>query len=193
MALVFVFAIGLAALRTADSLWAGMLLLAALAAFGVALIGAVVLRGSERAWWAGFAFFEGAYLALVFGPWLSDTLQPQLGTTQLLSLIHGRMHPSMVQMEDNLADLQIEREEARAAWLRDQRTDGKYHPATLNRKAELAALDQKIADIRTAPTQDQFQRTGHSLFALLAGLAGGTVATWFYVRQKRTDAAAAPF
>ena len=62
MAFILVLAIGLAALRTASHLVAGMLLLAALAAVGVAILGAALMRGDERAWWAGFAFFGAAYL-----------------------------------------------------------------------------------------------------------------------------------
>src|ERR1700678_1659691 len=51
-------------------------------------------------------------------------------------------------------------------------------------------LDQQIAVLNSGATYDQFQRVGHSLFALLSGLLGGTVAVWFYVRRERTDAAA---
>jgi hypothetical protein len=73
MVLVLVSAVGLAALRSAGDLWAGMLLLLALASVGVAVMGAFIMRGSERYWWVGFAFFSSGYLALAVGPWLSDT------------------------------------------------------------------------------------------------------------------------
>lgn len=81
MAFVLVSAIGLAALKNASDLWAGMMLLLAFAVIGTALMAAVILRGQERRWWAGFAFFGGGYLALAFAPWLSDTFRRQLGTT----------------------------------------------------------------------------------------------------------------
>ena len=97
MAFVLVSAVGLAALRTAGDLSAGMVLLVTLAAIGTAMMGAVILRDRERYWWAGFAFFGGGYLALALGPWLSDTFHPQLGTTHLLNEIYRRMHPSIVQ------------------------------------------------------------------------------------------------
>ena len=35
-----------------------------------------------------------------------------------------------------------------------------------------------------AANYDQFLRIGHSLFALLAGLVGGTVAVWFWGRRE---------
>ena len=76
MAVIVVFAVGLAALINANSLWAAMMLLISLAAVGIDVMGAVILRGGEHSWWAGFAFFGGAYLALAFAPWLSDTFQP---------------------------------------------------------------------------------------------------------------------
>src|SRR6516165_6184746 len=93
-AFIVVAAIGLAALRDANDLWAGMLLLLALAAVAIAMMGTVILRGGERYWWAGFAYFGGGYLALTVGPWLSDTLQPQLGTTEVLRHAHHRMMAS---------------------------------------------------------------------------------------------------
>src|SRR6266436_1870509 len=91
MAFVLVSAVGLAALRNASDLWAGMMLLVALAAVGVAVLGAVILRGRERCGWAGFAFFTGGYLALAIAPWLSDTFQAQLGTTHLLRYVHSQV------------------------------------------------------------------------------------------------------
>jgi hypothetical protein len=36
-----------------------------------------------------------------------------------------------------------------------------------------------------AANLDAFQRAGHSLFALLAGLVSGTVALWFWERKER--------
>jgi hypothetical protein len=64
MAFVLVSAVGLAALRTAGDLSAGLLFLVALAAVGVAILGATFMRGAEQAWWIGFALFCGGYLTL---------------------------------------------------------------------------------------------------------------------------------
>jgi len=192
MAFILVSAVGLAALRGADELWAGTMLLVALTAVGVAVPGAVILRGKERYWWAGFAFFGGGYLALAVGPWLSDTFQPQLGTTHLLGHIHGRMYPSMVQKKKDPWDLQLEREILVAELAQVRRLARNTNdPALLAMQKALTALDQQIAAQKITPTRDQFQRVGHSLFALLAGLVGGMVATWFYVRRERSDTHAA--
>jgi hypothetical protein len=188
MAFVFLSSVGLAALRNAGELWAGMMLLAALTAVGVALMGAVILRGKERYWWAGFAFFGGGYLALAIGPWLSDTMQPRLGTTHLLGQLHGRMHPSRVDANRELANLQIARETL-AFRLEQIRAVARtpLDPACVDAQEKLAAVDQAMVAIKSMVTRDQFERVGHSLFALLAGLVGGMVATWFYARREQGD------
>jgi hypothetical protein len=190
MAFVLVSAVGLAAFRNAGDVGAGMLLLASLAAVGMAVLGAVIMRGGERCWWAGFAFFGGGYLAIAVGPWLSDTFQQQIGTTQVLVRLHEQMHPSTSQTIGNLADLQVERDDAVAA-LANVRSLARSprDPAVVATRKRIAALDQKIAIFKSAPTYDHFQRVGHSLFAILAGLVGGTVATWFYTRRESRTAA----
>ena len=81
MAAVVIAAVGLAALRNANELWAGMMLLTTLAMLGIATLGIIFLRAKERAWWVGFALFTGGYLAITLVPWLSGTFRHQLGTT----------------------------------------------------------------------------------------------------------------
>jgi hypothetical protein len=39
-----------------------------------------------------------------------------------------------------------------------------------------------------AANRNQFQRVGHSLFSLVAGLLGGMVGMWFYARRERHEA-----
>ena len=53
MAAVVIAAVGLAALRNANELWAGMMLLTTLAMLGIATLGIIFLRAKEQAWWAG--------------------------------------------------------------------------------------------------------------------------------------------
>ena len=150
MAFVLVSAVGLAALKNASDLWAGMMLLVALGSVGIALLGAFILRGKERYWCAGFAFFAGGYVALAFAPWLSETFEVKMGTTYLLGELYSRVSPEMPG-GNTIEQQQVSR----------------------------LARDAKL---------EQFQRVGHSLFALLAGLLGGASATWFYARRKRTEA-----
>ena len=190
-AFIFVAAIGLAALRDANDLWAGMLLLLALATVAIAMIGAVILRGGERYWWAGFAYFGGGYLALTVGPWLSDTLQPQLGTTEVLRHAHHRMMASASPTLDDaeVAELRQRRLELRSVFMQ-VRGRKESDPSLIVTKRELAKVNQQLAAADAVPPFDQFQRVGHSLFTLLAGLLGGTVAVWFYMRRERASSGA---
>ena len=194
MAFIVVSAIGLAALRNANDLWSGMMLLIALAAVGVAVMGTVILRGEERCWWAGFAFFGGGYFVLAFVPGLSDAFRPHLGTTHLLSKAHAQLSQVGPEEEDDLANLIAERMELRTQMIKVQRmARGGNDPAVAAVRRALAKIDAKIASIKSgSPWGDpsNFQRVGHALFALLAGLVGGAVAVWFYARRERAEAAA---
>ncbi len=116
MAAVLVFTIGLAALRNAGNLWAGIILLLDLAALGGAVLGAAIMRGRKQAWWLGFTVFGAGYLMAA-----SSSLGSDLPTTRML--------PGAAILEAFLA-------------------------------------------------------TGRRVFAFLAGLVGGTVATWFYNRRQ---------
>jgi hypothetical protein len=93
MAVIVVSAIGLAVLRTANELSAGLMLLGAVAAVCVALMGAVILRGTDRASCAGFVFLGGIYLACAFAPWLSGEFQPIPGTSQILEDLFSQIAP----------------------------------------------------------------------------------------------------
>src|SRR5437764_12859601 len=85
---VLALAIGLAALRDANGLWAGVLMLVTLAALGTALLGVIEGRGEVRARWLGFLVFAGGYSVLAFGPWFSEQVRPTLATTQVLGYVH---------------------------------------------------------------------------------------------------------
>jgi hypothetical protein len=87
MAFVLIAAIGLAALRNASEPWAGIMLMLAIATVGVALLGSVLSRGRERAWWLGFAVFGGGYLVVAICP-----IQSELATTWVLRYVHDRVH-----------------------------------------------------------------------------------------------------
>ena len=86
MAFVLVSTVALVALRNANELWAGMMLLLALAAVGVAGLGATLMCGRERAWWLGFAVFGGGYLVAALCP-----VRSELATTHLLEYVQARV------------------------------------------------------------------------------------------------------
>ncbi len=174
MVLVLISAVGLAALRSASDLWAGMMLLFALAAVGIAVMAAVILRGRERYWWAGFAFFAGGYLALAVGPWLSDTFQPQLGTTHLLRYVHVRLSPDAAWTAAEFQELDNLRMKLIAQLDHLRRTArSTKDPAIVSRRAELAKADQRLATMKNAaPPQRPVPACG-SLPLRPAGGPGG--------------------
>ena len=98
MALVVVTAVGLAALRNADGLWAGCLLLVTLTLLLTSVLGAVYTTGHSRAGWLGFSLFGFAYLVLAFSPLLPDRLTGNFPTLQLLNYVHTRVSPPQVGM-----------------------------------------------------------------------------------------------
>jgi hypothetical protein len=55
-----------AALRSASAAWAGAMLMLSCGVLGLAIVGALCRRGSERVWWLGFAVFGCGYLVLAF-------------------------------------------------------------------------------------------------------------------------------
>ena len=58
MAVVLVLAIGLAALKSTSGVWAGVMLVLTYGTLGLAIVGAILCRGADQAWWLGFAVFE---------------------------------------------------------------------------------------------------------------------------------------
>jgi uncharacterized membrane protein YeaQ/YmgE (transglycosylase-associated protein family) len=190
MAVIVVSAIGLAAIRNASDLWAGLLLMIVLGFVGAAILGAIFSRGARRAWWTGFALFSGGYLVLALVPWLSA----QLGTTQLLNYVHARAVTSTI------ASFELSRLDKNTVLYRIVSPDGGVHESKVADSVykstggselldSIAPVNRWRSALPGAANHDQFQRVGHSLFALLAALVGGTVAVWFYEKQVRAEAA----
>jgi hypothetical protein len=190
MAFVLVSAIGLAALRNANEIWAGTMLLLALAAVGVAVMGAVILRGKERYWWLGFAVFSGGYLVAAFSP-----VRSELATTHLLDYVHAKV------VSSSIATFDMSRFDRSTVLYRVVTSDGAVNLRTLadsvvhstpaeDLLASMVPANRWRSMLPGAANHESFLSVGHSLFALLAGLMGGTVAVWFYVRRERAEAAA---
>jgi hypothetical protein len=187
MAFVLASAVGLAALRNANDQWAGILPLVTLAAVGVALLGAILTRGRERAWWLGCCMFIGGYLAAAITPW-----QHQLGTTHLLEYVHARV------VGASLATFTVSRGDRNSILYRVVTSDGRVKLTTVSDRAYrstpqddlvFSALpaDRWRSAFPGAANHDPFLRVGQCLFALLAGLMGGLVALWFYGRCERVE------
>jgi hypothetical protein len=182
MGLVVLIAVGLAALKNGNEVWDGIMLLTALAAVGVAILAATFSRERERAWCVGFALFGGCYLHLAVGPWTNDGFRQRLITTSLIGDLRNWMFESSVKY------LLIEKEEIRDQLAKLLPTNGKYDPVVASLQNNLRAIDNQLIKNKTASRRfDYFQSIGHSLFALLAGLLGGSFAVCFYARRQRVD------
>jgi hypothetical protein len=214
MGLVLVAAVGLAALRNANEAWAGVMVLLTLGALGVSVLGVVHREGEERAWWLGFALFEGGYALLAFGPWFADEVGPALGTTQLLNYVHTQAIMSPVPQRATLATLLSDYQNSLARYQRVQRlVRSAKDPALVRATNQVELLASKLQALQgyappgapsgtSGPAQppanrllvllpgagnyEQFLRVGHCVFALAAGLLGATVSRWF--RRTRRDA-----
>jgi hypothetical protein len=196
MAVVLVSAVGLAALRNANELWAGVLLTIVFLAIASAVMGALILRGGEQYAWAGFAVFGGCYLAMTLAPGLNAPFKAHFGTTALLNYVQSR-----VEVASPLQPAAVSNRAARRANLlqRIAAADSDNGESLVDLKKRLANLDaaterQQVLQARAdqwrsllpgAVNAEQFLCVGHSLFTLLAGLVGGTVARWFYARRER--------
>jgi hypothetical protein len=190
MAVVLVSAFSLAALRNANELWATVMTMVALAFVCVAVLWAVLLRGRERAWWSGFALLGGVYLLISLSP-----LRYRLGTTHLLEYVQAKV------VDTSIANVEVSRFDHKSVLFRIVTTGGEISERTVANSVYDSAFGEDLLVSMAPPNRwrsmlpgaanlDAFQRVGHALFALLAGLVGGTAATWFHARREWAQAAA---
>jgi len=187
MALILVYAVGLAALRSANELWAGIMLMIALAAVGVAVLGAICLRDKHRFWWIGFAVFESGYLILAFGPWCATEIQPKLATTLLLRYVHDQAVGPQPSISRNLARSTMQTNtRPRPNSVGSINSASVTYP-TYKRTASPPPFNRWRSLLPGAVNYDLFLPVGHSMFALLAGLIGGAIASWFHAMRERGE------
>jgi hypothetical protein len=205
MGFVFVAAVGLAALRNANELWAGAMLTIVFMALATAVMGALILRGGERYAWAGFAVFGGGYLAMTLGPGLNAPFKAHFGTTALLNYVQSKVafaSPSQaatvgsripaVTRRANLVQRIASLEEAidstnapTLANLKKRLAD--LDAATERQRVLIAAADQWRSILPGAVNAEQFFSVGHSQFALFMGMVGTVIARMLYARRERSE------
>ncbi len=110
MAVVLVLAIGFAAVRNSDPTWSGMLAMLTYGSLGVAILGMVLRRGAERAWWIGYFVFGCGYMRMM--SWaFSHLAKPP--TLLLLEWVRGKAGSPPAAADpfaaENLVLLQIDR------------------------------------------------------------------------------------
>jgi hypothetical protein len=182
-------AVGLAALRNANAYWAMGMSIALIGTLATSVVGALILRGKEQCACAGFAAFCVVYLGVTVSG-LSDPTAP----LSYVSQVAGYSTPPV------FGNLKGARSES-AAELESAEASGLNEGDLRRLKNNLKELDEQIeSDQASTNSADlwrswlpgavnagEFLRVGHSLFALLSGLAGSVVGTIFYARRQRSE------
>jgi hypothetical protein len=155
MGIVLVAAVGLAALVSPSPAWAGAIFLVTCVVLGLAIVGAIYRRGASRAFWVGVCVFGWGYLALL-------TLVANYG---------GGILPSPPSPAPQM----------RIVWALP-------FPPLLTSQI-LSTLRVRLGPEVPSGGEPQWQtywniivpyyQIGHALWALLAGLVGGTLARIF--------------
>jgi hypothetical protein len=190
MSFVLVSAVGLAAFRNASDLWAGMMLLVALASVGVSVLGAILMHDRERAWWLGFAVFAGGYLAAAVCP-----IRSELATTQFLEYLTARA------LGPDVATIDISRINRNSQKWRIVTSDGGVIAKAISDSVINSTPSSDLVNSMLPPNRwrstlpgaanhEPFLHVGHCIFTFVAGLLGGMIATWFYTRRQRVEATA---
>jgi hypothetical protein len=120
----------------------------------VSFIAALFLKGERRAFWVGYLSAGAAYAVMNFGPWFADHVSPFLITTTVIDLVYPLMPPLPLVANGS-------------PW---ERLTG-------------APINHGFFPLRNGMpvnTPEAFLRLGHSLFAILASVAGGFLARRFY-------------
>ena len=205
MGFVLICAIGLAALRNANALWAGAMLTIIFLAMATAVMGALILRGGERYAWAGFAVFSSGYLAMTLGPGLNAPFRAHFGTTALLAYAQSQVafaSPSQAATAGTRVSTRRANLVKRIATL-EEATDGAndlilatlrsrlvaLDAETERQRVLLAAADQWRSFLPGAANAEPFFCVGHSLFAMCVGMGGAVVARILHARRERRRAA----
>ena len=193
MGVVFVLAVGLAALRGANDYWAGGLLLGTPLLFGLSLIAAFSGKDGKRAGRTGFAVLGGGYFALAFLG-LSEGNLRRLPTSWLLQYVHeqvgGQANVSVVFSTITTTN--------QGGTVLTQNVSGTRLGIAANAPATLTG--NVVFNNSTTTTvsgntwkfllpgvanNDSFNAVGHCLFALLAGVLGAAIARRLEKEKER--------
>lgn len=171
LALVAASGVAFAALRHADDLVASLTFSAAILASGVAALGAAFGRGRKRAFCTGFAAFGFGYMALCFGPFATDEVQPHLATTKLLDYLGPRVQRPSEGGQYVLGFIGVSGTER----ITTSRVEGSWFSSILTPPPPTLVVS----------ATPEFMRVGHSLISLLLAALGGLVARAFAARTER--------
>ena len=178
MAVIFLAAFGLLALRNANELWAVLTLLTAFVAACASMLRA--FRPELRPWYAGYAILSATYLLLAFIPRVTS----RLPTTHLFSYAYAEFLGSPIPITNAHVFW----------WSYSYAKDEIEHLKAMERgpgDREFDALTRMLSRLENPSDgpgrRAAFVATGHSLVALLSGLVGGTIGVWLGKRRERRE------
>ena len=195
LAWVALLGVGVAALRSGAPLWASFLFSLAIGTLTVAILAGVYRRGKRRAFWVGFASCGWVYLLLALGPWSESLVAPFLITTAILDLIYPKVVPppaipSAPPGNGPAPSAMAQPGRWRITVLKTGGFGGPVTPSPpRSRWATWTETDRElgfVAQVGVTSTSipDSFYRIGHSLFCLLAALAGGVMTRYLYSTRE---------
>jgi hypothetical protein len=168
--LILALAIGFAALRESNDLWASGLFTLTVGVLLTTILLVVHRSDARRVFWIGFALFGWGYLALSLVP----SIESRLTTTKALAYLDSKVPrtPSFLNVR-----LTFSSPGARRNQLRSVRLGPDGNQLTTTNQGQLTIWD--VADsnmlIGWPGTTENFIRIGHSLLTLLAAWFGGQV------------------
>ena len=163
MGAIALMALGLAAIHRPTRLAANGIFSLALAACFGATIAAFARAGRERAAYRGFAFAGWGYLILSLGPWLEGSAGPYLITTSLIDLAYARSDTNSKRALTVMQGGVIHYVSVAAEPFWDDKQLDRINDLGWNRYGFVPSVPYPL------------YRIGHSLIALVAGLAGGSL------------------
>lgn len=161
--IVFVAAIGLAAIRGGSAAWSGAVFSIMAFAMICSLLGVALTRSVRRVYWSGFASLGWSYLLLIYVPWLFDNVGQFLLAPNLFAMLEENLHPDGTEMAARVGVQSVA-----LFW------------------AGGAASAMRVYEV------SPFQRIGFALEALLWAYLGGWVARYFASGREPADRAGDP-
>jgi hypothetical protein len=175
LGIIAVIALGLTGARSASTFWTTAASTLTLALLLGAILGAWLLAGTDRAFWAGFALFGWTYLVLVNWDWVGGQLGHDL-TAGLSDFADSIFAEVPVPLAPQLPGTAVPRTSAGAVGGRVPITSAA--PSSLNYLDEVRQRQVRIGN---------FVQIGRLVLSLAFGLAGGFIGTWLI---RRRDSAA---
>ena len=187
-------AVGLAALRNANELWAGTIVVLTVGMLGTCVFSVHHGQTKMRNWWFGFALFGCGYVLIAFGPLFSE-LKSLLPSSQLCAYLHEWSLPSTESIstdqleanynaydtflkESQLTRSAIENYEAAREQIKAQLI---ARGSPLTQGMQLSPLEQRrhllLGLLTGLENVKAFDTVAHGLSALLAGLIGAVISS----------------